>query len=353
MPQACARSRLREELLRLLEEDVELRYAVAGYLGLSEVLRRLDAVMGEVAKLWAEVKALREEQARLAGEQARLAQEQVKIWEEVRRLGERQERLESYVRVGLGELREALRLSFEDYARAFVGALLEELGFAGARVGRRVFVVEGEPVEVDIFCEEPLVVGEVMLRSVEEAKAEVDKLLKRVELVRRATGREPLLKILAVANAPSDVAEAPRGPSWAKGFKLILGRGLKPDPRGALTAGCLDLEAVLARQLPGPPAEVAPRPLDGHLPAEHLQSPPEPPLRLLHAGLVHPQQVLRVRSQQREEGPVPQPQPQQLLSRLLIPLVRPLVLPGRPHRVVEGLLHPLPCLLYTSPSPRD
>ena len=39
--------RLRKQFLRLLDEDREFRYTVAGYLGLGEILKRLDAIRGE------------------------------------------------------------------------------------------------------------------------------------------------------------------------------------------------------------------------------------------------------------------------------------------------------------------
>ena len=58
---------LKSEILRLLKEDEEFRYAVAGLLGLSEILKRLDA---------------------LTEEQVSLRKEQTKIWEELRLLRE-------------------------------------------------------------------------------------------------------------------------------------------------------------------------------------------------------------------------------------------------------------------------
>lgn len=42
---------LKKEMLELLDKDLEFRYAVAGYLGLSEVLKRLDAIAEEQVKL--------------------------------------------------------------------------------------------------------------------------------------------------------------------------------------------------------------------------------------------------------------------------------------------------------------
>ncbi|MDW8061876.1 MAG: hypothetical protein RMJ00_04175, partial [Nitrososphaerota archaeon] len=61
---------LKKEFLELLDRDLEFRYAVAGYLGLSEILKRLDILAEEQtkfreeqAKIWEEIKLLREEQA--------------------------------------------------------------------------------------------------------------------------------------------------------------------------------------------------------------------------------------------------------------------------------------------------
>jgi hypothetical protein len=58
---------LKREFLELLEKDLEFRYAVAGYLGLSEVLKRLDAIAEEQKNLRMEQVSLREEQRRRFG----------------------------------------------------------------------------------------------------------------------------------------------------------------------------------------------------------------------------------------------------------------------------------------------
>jgi len=43
--------KLRCEFIELLEKDVEFRYIVAGYLGLSEILKRLDRLEEEQEKI--------------------------------------------------------------------------------------------------------------------------------------------------------------------------------------------------------------------------------------------------------------------------------------------------------------
>jgi len=58
----------KERFLKSLDEDKEFRYAVAGYLGISEILKRLESLEESMVKLlegqnklWEEVKSLRED----------------------------------------------------------------------------------------------------------------------------------------------------------------------------------------------------------------------------------------------------------------------------------------------------
>ena len=70
---------LKKKILGLLDKDVEFRYAVAGYLGLSEILKKLDT--------------LAEEQVRLREEQTKIWMEITKIWEEIKIIREEQTKL--------------------------------------------------------------------------------------------------------------------------------------------------------------------------------------------------------------------------------------------------------------------
>ena len=76
---------LKKIFLELLEKDVEFRYTVAGYLGLLEILKKLDYLIEENKKIWEEIKLLREEEAKLR-------EEQTKIWEEIRSIREDEKR---------------------------------------------------------------------------------------------------------------------------------------------------------------------------------------------------------------------------------------------------------------------
>jgi len=105
----------REEKLRILkalEEDLEFRYAVAGLIGISEILRRLDRFEEGQNKLW-------ENQKRLWEAQNKLWENQNKLWEEVRELRVNYRRLEK----SLNALRESMISGFSELSK-FAGLTL-------------------------------------------------------------------------------------------------------------------------------------------------------------------------------------------------------------------------------------
>jgi len=297
-----ATSRLKREFLELLEKDLEFRYAVAGFLGFSEILKRLEEhdkkfqeilaeikalrenqdklwegqnkLWEEVRRLWEEVRALREDQKRLwesqnklweevkalREDQGRLWEGQNKLWEEVRKLRESQDKLWEEVRKLWEEVR-ALRedqnklwestnklweevsglekavamlartvgVTLNDFVASFVEEMLRLSGVPEEKikVSPSVRIVYGETVrEVDIFNTDPLVVGQVTtyIPSVEEARRELGKLLEDVEFVEKITGRKVFMAILAVENAPGEVAALLESECEKHGVKFIPGR---------------------------------------------------------------------------------------------------------------------------------
>jgi uncharacterized coiled-coil DUF342 family protein len=300
--------RLRRQFLKLLDEDKEFRYTVAGYLGLGEILKRLDSIEENIRKIWEEIRGLREGQERLWEGQNRLWEEvkalregqeklwdgqnklweevkqlregQNKLWEEVKALREGQEklwdgqnklweevkllregqnklwegqnrlweevkalregqeklwashrRLENYMRSAFGELSTALGVTYEMHAAAYLTMMLYEMGYEKAEVVSKSFVEDGEIVEVDLFNEEPLVVGEVTLavKDVGDAEREVEKVMRRVGLVERVFGRRVFMAVLSVANLYPEAADTLKSLTARNGIRLILGREIKEE----------------------------------------------------------------------------------------------------------------------------
>jgi len=62
---------LKERILKLLEEDREFRYAVAGLIGLREVLERLDKHEEQLVKIWERLAKIDEEIAKLREDMVR------------------------------------------------------------------------------------------------------------------------------------------------------------------------------------------------------------------------------------------------------------------------------------------
>ncbi|MEM2913401.1 MAG: hypothetical protein QXR06_03545 [Candidatus Bathyarchaeia archaeon] len=235
--------KLKREFIELLEKDAEFRYTVAGYLGLSEILKRLDRLEEGHEKIWGEIMSLREDQKKLwegqnrlweeikslREDQRRLWENQNRLWEEVKALRLEQERMRKYMITGFRELSRALGVTFEDHAAAFLEVMLEEMGYEGARIGKKYFVHEGEVKEVNMFCEEPLVIGEatVSIRSIDEAEKEIEKIVERERIVEEKYGRKPLLTILSVARVTPEASEALRTLAEKRGVKLVLGKEIE------------------------------------------------------------------------------------------------------------------------------
>jgi hypothetical protein len=115
------------------------------------------------------------------------------------------------------------------HAAAYLTMMLYEMGYEKAEVVSKSFVEDGEIVEVDLFNEEPLVVGEVTLavKDVGDAEREVEKVMRRVGLVERVFGRRVFMAVLSVANLYPEAADTLKSLTARNGIRLILGREIK------------------------------------------------------------------------------------------------------------------------------
>ena len=111
---------MKKQFLELLDKDIEFRYTVAGYLGLSEILKRLDSLEESIKRLLEEVRALREGQNKLWEEVKALREGQDKLWDNTRRLWEEVRALregQAEMWREIARLREDMRAGFESIHR--------------------------------------------------------------------------------------------------------------------------------------------------------------------------------------------------------------------------------------------
>ncbi len=167
---------LKRKILDLLKRDEEFRYAVAGLIGVSEILRRLDGHLAEMA---------------------RLREDMVKGFELVERhisaLG---------ARWGL--------LTEEAFRQGLRGILGRELGLEVERW--EFFDEEGvvygypSPVEVDVAVKD----GRVLLIEItaHARPSDVYEFRRKAELYQRATGRRPSRLILVTPYAEESAVKA-------------------------------------------------------------------------------------------------------------------------------------------------
>ena len=131
---------MKKEIIKLLKEDEEFRYTVAGLIGLEEILRRLDRIEEEQRKLREDFNSLREDfNSTLA---------------EIKSINIRLGRLERTV--------EKLTVDVEEEARPFVKYYLERVGI---KVDLDVLKLPEAEINIYGVSDGWCVVGEASLRA--------------------------------------------------------------------------------------------------------------------------------------------------------------------------------------------
>jgi hypothetical protein len=229
-------NKLKEEFLELLEKDKEFRYSVAGYLGLSEILKRLDRLEEGQNKLFESQKRIWENIEKLWDEIRELREGQNKLWEEVKYLRENQEKIWREVRglkIGLDALGKAVGRTLEDYTIAYIRLLLEEKGYQKEKINLRkeTIIYNKEKIEINIFNEEPLVVGEVKtyVENIEDAKNCIEKLIEKIKIVEKVYNKKVELSIFSIANVPQNVLNILKELTEKYGIRFIYGKELKEE----------------------------------------------------------------------------------------------------------------------------
>lgn len=104
------------KILELLKEDEEFRYAVAGLIGMEQILERLDRNEKEMVKLWEEIVKLREDMNKGF---TRYEEQIVKIWGEIARIWEEIVKLREDMNKGFARYEEEIAKLREEMYKGF------------------------------------------------------------------------------------------------------------------------------------------------------------------------------------------------------------------------------------------
>jgi hypothetical protein len=267
----AARDRLKSRILRLLKEDEEFRYAVAGLIGLEEILKRLDRneqelvrlredmakmfekheerfarIMEEIRRIWQEIAKLREDMVkgferhdreierlredmikgfeRHDAELAKLREDMVKGFErhdrEIQRLTEEMNKLREDMTKGFELVNRHISaigarwgIMAEDAFREGLRGILEKE--FGVKVDRWIARDEdgmvygfSSVIEIDIAIKD----GKTMLIEISSSvdKSKVAAFLRKAQLYEKKTGIKPDRLIMVTPYADEDAIEAAR-----------------------------------------------------------------------------------------------------------------------------------------------
>ena len=185
-----AKDRLKSRILKMLKEDEEFRYAVAGLLGLEEILKRLDRHEEEITRLREDMVKLREDM--------------MKGFELMDRRITRLENLISAIGARWG-------IMAEDAFREGLRGILEKE--FGVKVERWITIDEEglvygfkSVIEVDIAIKD----GKTMLIEISSSvdRSKVAAFLRKAQLYEKKTGIKPERLIMVTPYAEDAAVEA-------------------------------------------------------------------------------------------------------------------------------------------------
>jgi len=188
------KANLKKVFLELLKKDEEFRYEVMGLLGYKEIIDEIR----QLRKDFNEFVKLSEERWK----------ENEKRWEENNKKWEENQRVIRWLMVALQELKYAVGVGFEFYTAFVIKYILKQKGI-DADIRTHVNLPVDGYKEVDVFCDDPLIVAEtsLSLRSIEEAEKKIEKLELAAKSAEKLTGKKIFMKFFSVEFATKEVIE--------------------------------------------------------------------------------------------------------------------------------------------------
>ncbi len=178
-------SNIKKEIIRLLKEDEEFRYMVAGLIGIQEVLKRLDRIEEEQKALREDFNSLREDFNRMLAV--------------IGSIDRRLTRIEKTV--------EKMTIDIEEEARAFVKHKLKEKG-----IDIKIDVLTLPEAEINIYGanENLCVIGEATIRAGLKILDEIEKKYELLKSKYPGYLREKVIRVLYVLIPLPEVAKEAR-----------------------------------------------------------------------------------------------------------------------------------------------
>jgi hypothetical protein len=213
----AAKDRLKSRILRMLKEDEEFRYAVAGLIGLEEILKRLDRHEDEVRRIWQEIEKLREDMNKLREDMMKMFEKHeerfARIEQELVRLREDMIRGFDLVNRQISALGARWGLMSEQAFREGLRGILEKE--FGVKVERWVTKDEegtvygfSSVIEIDIAVKD----GKTLLIEISSRMglSDVAAFLRKAQLYERKTGIKPDRLIMVTPYAEEAAIKAAR-----------------------------------------------------------------------------------------------------------------------------------------------
>jgi len=203
-------AKLKKEFLKLLEEDKEFRYTVAGYIGLGEILKKLEEHDRKFNEILAELRAHRqildrhtailEEHSRILEEHSRRLEEHDRKFNEIMEILRMHDNRLSRIEMELGALSESF------YCKAFWDDFKETLkgNREKVKLRKRNVTLYGEEVDLLIVTDKAVYVVEV---KVKPKHSHVGALESKIELARKAYPNLRVEGILAGTQIGNEIEE--------------------------------------------------------------------------------------------------------------------------------------------------
>ena len=204
-----------EELVKLREDFNKMLSAIVQ---IQEEQRRLREGYERLEKC---VGSLGEGVAKLEKCVGSLEEGQVRLEKRMDSLERGLRGLEGSMLKGFADMSKFAGVNFEDFVRGFLTEFLRRSGEIPEGAEIKKAIVDGE--EINIFLEDPLIVGEVTAYA--DSVEEIVKLLRKAELVRAKYSREPR-KMMVALNVKRGALKEIEGIAKERGVELVVGRAV-------------------------------------------------------------------------------------------------------------------------------